>query len=289
MRSLKRLVALGCGRAGSLAGCVQFEHDSQGGPASVGDGAGPDDDGSGTADATGEPATSGSTPTTGGVGEEAECDLWQQDCPAGSKCAPYDSNSDVVHDTARCVPRSATPGQAGHDCKIEGSVASGLDDCDIGQLCWNTDELNEGSCVEMCAGSPQAPECSEGLVCDISNGGALPLCLQPCDPLTPSCPQGQICLPSNGGLFLCDVDASGDQGAYGDECAFVNVCDPGLFCAAGQAVPGCESAGCCTEYCDLEVGGEGCSGAPEQQCVAYYDPGAAPPGYENVGICAVPM
>lgn len=283
MPAVKRVLALGLGLgcAPAAAGCVQFDHDEVGasGAAETSGGAGS----SGAAEAT-DP-----TPTSGGGGEEAECSLWDQDCAAGSKCAPYDSNNDVVHDSARCVPVAGGAGQAGDDCQIEGSLASGLDDCDIGLLCWNTDELNQGSCVELCSGSPLAPMCSEGLVCDVSNGGALPLCLKPCDPLTPSCPNGQICLPSNDGLFLCDVDASGDQGAYGDECAFVNVCDQGLYCAAGQAVPGCKSAGCCTEYCDLAVGGAGCSGAPQQECVPYYDPGTAPPGYENVGLCSIPM
>jgi len=42
---------------------------------------------------TGEATGSGGVPTTSGGGEAPECDLWLQDCPDGSKCAPYDENA----------------------------------------------------------------------------------------------------------------------------------------------------------------------------------------------------
>lgn len=272
-----------------LAGCVQFEkHDDDGGPHGEGPhDDGPDDATSDTPDDTGAPDT-GETPTTGGDGE-AECDLWAQDCPDGSKCMPYDTDSDGIHDSQRCVPVDGTPGQPGDDCTIEGSVASGLDTCDVGLMCWNTDANNAGRCVEMCTGSKQDPQCPEDLICDVSNGGALILCVQACDPLTPSCPQGQICLPGGEMQFVCDVDASGDQGGYGDPCAFVNVCDQGLLCVSGTAVPGCKTDGCCTEYCDLSNPDVVCPGAPDQECAPFYGENAAPPGYENVGVCSIPI
>jgi len=275
---------LGLGFALVVAGCVQFDRDDEG-SASAGETGGAST-GAAEVSTTGEPTT-GEQPTTGG-GEAAQCDLWLQDCAVGSKCAPYDANTDGIHDTARCVPLVDMPGQAGDDCEVDGPLASGADDCDLGLVCWNFDATGQGRCVTMCSGSPAAPMCPDGLLCDISNGGALLLCLQPCDPLTPSCPSGQICIPGQG-VFICDVDASGDMGAYGDECAFVNVCDAGLYCAASQAVPGCQTAGCCSEYCDLKLGGDECSGAPQQECVPFFDAGTAPPGYEDVGLCSIPM
>ena len=283
----------------ALAGCVQYEKDDEGGP---GGGDAPADGGDAASDAeTGAPTTAPTTtattattattedpPTTGGV-VGAQCDLWAQDCPDGSKCVPYDDDSDGIHDSARCVPVDDSPGQAGDDCKIEGSIASGIDDCDVGLMCWNADANNQGRCVEMCSGSPSDPTCPDALICDISNGGVLLLCVTPCDPLTPSCPSGQICLPGGDKQFVCDVDASGDQGGYGDPCAYVNVCDQGLMCVSGQSVPGCKTDGCCTEYCDLSDPGVVCAGAPEQECVSFYDDDAAPPGYENVGVCTIPL
>ena len=280
MRASKRQWWLGL--VVGVGGCVQFEHDD--GPAGT---SGVTSAGaSGSAD-TGGPTT-GESPTTTAGNEAPECDLWLQDCADGSKCAAYDGNNDGIHDSARCVPLDSSPGQAGDDCTIDGPIASGADDCDLGLMCWDLDEQNNGRCLPMCSGAMEAPMCPDGLLCDISNGGALLLCLQPCDPLTPSCPLGQICLPGQG-VFLCDTDASGDMGAYGDECAFVNVCDAGLFCAPSQSVPGCESSGCCSEYCDLTMGGANCSGAPQQECVPFFDPGKAPPGYDDVGVCSVPM
>ncbi len=281
---------------GLVAGCVQFEkHAEDEGPAEEGpaDTTGVSADEVGESDEAGadttEPLTTG-VPTTGGEGEGGgECDLWAQDCPAGNKCMPYDKNSDGIHDAARCVPLDSEPGEVGDDCTIEGSLASGVDTCGLGLMCWNTTAELEGRCVQMCSGSINDPKCPGGLICDISNGGVLLLCVQPCDPLTPSCPMGQICITGGEMQFVCDVDASGDQGGYGDPCAYVNVCDDGLLCVAGESVPGCKTDGCCTEYCDLTVGGETCAGAPEQECAPYYDPGAAPPGYEDVGVCTVPI
>jgi hypothetical protein len=54
-------------------------------------------------------------------------------------------------------------------------------------------------------------------------------------------------------------------------------------------VPGCKSEGCCSEYCDLKIGGDDCSGAPQQECVPFFDADKAPPGYEDVGVCSIPM
>lgn len=291
---LAGLGGLGC-LLGLLAGCVQFEKNDEG-PAGAEAAEDPDadddedeaDEAEEADDSADDDAATTAVPTTGGGEDAGECDLWAQDCPAGSKCAPHDKNNDGIHDAARCVPIDDAPGQPGDDCTIEGSLASGVDTCGLGMMCWLTNAANQGSCVAMCTGSPEEPNCEMGLICDISNGGVLLLCVQPCDPLAPSCPMGQICLPGGEKQFICDVDASGDQGGYGDPCAYVNVCDQGLLCVAGESVPGCKTDGCCTEYCDLSEGGANCAGAPEQECAPFYEKGAAPPGYEDVGVCTVP-
>ena len=280
----------------ALAGCVQFERGDEA-PADAGEAEAEAEASNGTGETSaptsvgateeGGAGTTGESPTSGG-GDGSQCDLWLQDCPEGSKCMPYDKDNDGIHDAKRCVPIGGSPDQAGDDCTVEGSVASGVDTCDVGLICWNTDANNQGYCVQMCMGSPGDPKCPEGLICDISNGGALLLCVTSCDPLTPSCPVGQICLPGGDKQFVCDVDASSDQGSYGDPCAYVNVCDQGLLCVAGQSVPGCKTDGCCTEYCDLGAPDVVCAGAPEQECVSFYDNDAAPPGYENVGVCTIP-
>lgn len=264
----------------TLGGCIEFEKDSESG--APGPTSPPLDETTGDAADT---SGGGELPTTGGAVDPGQCDLWAQDCAADAKCAPYDAVTDGVVDSTRCVPLADAPRQAGDPCKLDGIV--GRDDCDLGLMCWNLKEGGEGTCVPLCTGSPQSPTCGEGLVCDVAGGGVLPLCLTTCDPLAPSCPMGQICIPASASTYVCDADGSGDAGAYGDECAYVNVCDSGLLCTDASNVPGCESPGCCTEYCDLtQPAGGQCSGAPAQECLPIFE--TPPPGHEDVGFCGIP-
>ncbi len=251
---------------------------------------GPGDSGSDTA-----PMTSGvgfiEDPDGGGV--SFECDIFAQDCPEGEKCMPWAADGGGAWNATRCSPIAENPGQAGDECTVEGSGTSGVDDCDIGTMCWDVDpETNSGTCVDMCTGDESNPVCEDpDTFCTIANDGAIVLCLPACDPILQDCPDGQACYPINDG-FACAPDASGEMGVYGDPCEFINVCDPGLFCVNPEVVPGCAGAiGCCSEACDLsDPGGSAqCSGeAGGQECVAWYEEGNEPPGYEDVGVCAIP-
>ncbi|MBC8072353.1 MAG: hypothetical protein IAG13_28785, partial [Deltaproteobacteria bacterium] len=92
--------------------------------------------------------------------------------------------------------------------------------------------------------------------------------------------------------FSCGLDNSGDDGAYGDPCEFLDVCNPGSFCANMDAVPDCAGdIGCCSEFCDLGSDDPDamCTGAAQgQACVPWYDRDQAPPGLANVGACLIP-
>ncbi|MCA9716494.1 MAG: ribulose phosphate epimerase [Myxococcales bacterium] len=219
-----------------------------------------------------------------------ECDIWAQDCPDGEKCMPWDDQGGGYWNATKCSPVADSPGQSGDECTVEGSAVSGVDDCDKGLLCWFVNEENVGTCLDMCTGSQENAQCPIGQVCDISNDGVLILCLHTCNPIVVDCPEGQICFPTStdDGKFICDFDASGDQGVYGDPCEFINVCDPGLFCADAASVPGCvDSLGCCTPFCDTEN-----PVCPDQdqgvECVKWHEPGTEPPGLENIGVCIIP-
>jgi hypothetical protein len=265
-----------------------------GGPAETGT-TGPDAGTTGPVDPTtgaeGEVGSSGADPTTGGGGGNNECDPWAQDCPEGEKCAAWASDMSEHWDSTRCVPVVADPALPGEPCVIEEWVASGIDDCEKGSFCWYMDYVTlAGVCVPACAGSEDAPVCPDMRACDISNDGTLLLCLEACDPLVPSCPDGQLCFSSGEGNFICDLDNSGDGGAYGDPCAFVNSCNYGLFCAYPEEVPGCDNGeGCCSEFCDVSAMENTCAGAPEQTCLPWFNDGEAPPGLEDVGYCTVPQ
>lgn len=222
---------------------------------------------------------------------EPACDLWAQDCPVGEKCMPWANDGGFVWNDARCTPIDSAPGQPGDACTVEGSGVTGIDSCDIGSMCWNVDEDNNGVCQSLCQGTQNSPLCDNPAeACVPFNDGALPLCVPQCDPLL-GCPDGEGCYPADGG-FVCVPDASGpDLGGYGDACEFVNACDPGLLCANPAVVPGCVSSGCCTNYCDLseEEASADCGGVSEgQECISAFPEGMLLPGLEDTGICAIP-
>ncbi len=229
-------------------------------------------------------------PTTGDP-PIGECSLWDQDCGEGEKCMPWANDGGGSWNDSRCTPLDSAPGQPGDACTVEGSGVTGIDSCDVGSMCWNVDEEGAGVCVSLCNGTQEAPLCDNpNDQCIIANDGFLPLCLPNCDPLL-GCPDGEGCYPSENG-FVCAPDASGpDLGGFGDACEYTNACDPSLFCAAANAVPGCESAFCCSNYCDLsepepsaDCGGVGGG----QECISAFPEGMVIPGYEDVGICALP-
>ena len=248
----------------------------------------PTTDGPGTTEATGSTGSFIIMPDGGG-GNDNECDIFKQDCPKGEKCMPWANDGGGSWNATKCSPLDANPGQIGDECVAEGGGVSGVDNCDIGTMCWFLDADNKGTCVEMCQGTPDAPTCSGDKVCDESNDGVIIVCLDTCDPLAQSCPEGQICFFDGVDTFICDFDASGDMGKYGDPCAYINVCDYGLFCASQENVPDCPSAdGCCSPYCNI-MEPNTCPGAPMQECLPWYGEGnPTPPGQENVGACAVP-
>jgi hypothetical protein len=262
----------------------------------------PDEDSTGAMQSTG--ADSDAADTTAAAddgafvpqpdgGVVAECDIWTQDCPAGEKCMPYASGTSSW-DATRCSAVDAMPNEVGDPCTVVGSDSSGQDDCVVGAMCFAVDpESNEGVCFAMCQGSEASATCnSPEHVCSISNDGVLALCLPSCNPLLQDCPSGGValgCYPVDGiQSFVCWPDYSFDQGGFGDPCEYFNYCDVGLFCGIPEALPGCAASSCCNEYCDV-TGGTPCSGAADgQECIAWADPGQAPPGLEDVGYCALP-
>lgn len=228
-------------------------------------------------------------------GSGGTCDVFAQDCPKGDKCMPWADDGGGSWNATTCTPVMRNPGQRGDECSVEGSAVSGVDDCDVGLMCYNVQaKTNMGTCFELCHGSPDAPVCDEGL-CAVYNDGNLPLCLGDCDPLIDDCPGGQLCIasPSANG-FVCVLDAlPASMGDYGAPCTFVNDCDPGYFCAIQEVVAGCTNgSGCCAEYCDLSQPDPSsqCTGQPEgEECQPWYGMDAPPPGYEDVGFCGVPL
>lgn len=249
------------------------------------------------------PTTAGETmvgPQDTGVGTSEpwldlpeDCSLYEQDCPPGFKCMPWGSDGGPDWNDTRCVPVADDPGAPGDPCTVEGSVNSGIDDCDIGVMCWHIDpETNEGVCVEQCGGSPSEPTCNQPChQCALSGSSVLDLCLLTCDPIAQNCLPGDGCYPVND-RFICVPDASRPGTGIGSPCEFINVCPPGLFCLDAAAVPGCEGFGCCAPACPAD-GIDPCPDLlPGTECMAWFEAGQGP-GDECVvaepGVCVVPM
>ena len=94
-----------------------------------------------------------------GLPLDAPCDPFAQDCQQGLKCAAYDMNGNGAWDSTKCVDVMGN-GTHGDPCTAEGG-ATGVDDCDVGVMCWNADENSEGTCVAMCTGSSEQPVCAQ--------------------------------------------------------------------------------------------------------------------------------
>lgn len=227
-------------------------------------------------------------------GPVLECDPFAQDCPSGAKCMPWAADGGASWNATHCVPIAADAVGVGEPCMVEGSVVSGIDDCDGTSMCYYVDGVEGfGLCVPFCTGAPMQPVCAAGAVCSAANDGVLNICRPLCDPLAQDCALAGSCLPTpDRAQFVCVLDGSGDGGSSGAACEFANACRPGLVCADPSTVPGCDaSVGCCSPLCDLAAaeGSEQCTIGGGQECVPWFDPGTAPDAYANVGVCALPQ
>lgn len=222
------------------------------------------------------------------VGNPFECDTFAQDCPPGEKCMPWSDDGGGGWNGTRCSPVAEDPAQDDEPCVVEGSSSSGIDDCDLGLMCFNADsETLQGTCVPLCEGTFDEPSCpSREQICSITNNDVLTLCLDACDPLAPGCPEGQGCYPVQD-QFVCAITYT--ESVYGDPCDFINGCSPGQTCLGSAAFPECLNGGCCSVYCDVTAP-ETCPEAMlDATCQPFYEPGTAPPGLEDVGVCSLPV
>ena len=221
---------------------------------------------------------------------DGRCSAFTQDCPTGQKCNPYADRVGIPWNARKCVPLTGV-GQAGAPCFAEGGGFTGLDDCDLGFMCWEVGPDDMGTCVPLCGGSPEMPACGPGTACAIWDVDLFGVCLDGCDPLAQDCPTvEEVCIATPAGDgFLCVIKNPEESGQVHDVCTFLNDCDAGLICgeptAAGECVQ--DVSGCCEPYCDLEAANM-CPGVG-QECVPYFAMGMAPTGYANVGFCSVPL
>ena len=223
-------------------------------------------------------------------GTNYECDTWAQDCPVGEKCMPWANDGGPRWNATRCAPIDPDPGAAGDPCLVEGSALSGIDDCELGTMCWDVDPFtNQGTCVANCSQGDPSCAIDSGTECFMGYAGVINVCIVDCDPLLQDCVDSATCVPDGNDDFFCVPDASADDGHLGDACVWFDECDPGLFCTDAEAVPDCVTLGCCTEFCDLAAP------EPDTQCSNAADGVTCEPWFivgdaenEFLGKCVLP-
>lgn len=239
-------------------------------------------------------ASSSSSDTSGSADETGagshECDVFMQDCEEGEKCMPFGSN----WSSTRCASIDDDPDGFGDPCMVDGDPMSGLDSCDAGLMCYHVDPKTlQGTCISICTGSEADPMCDPQGTCTML--GRLAICEIECDPLLQDCPNDPSlgCYPGGPmGTWECSLNRSEGGGITADPCGEDDGCEPGHVCLPQIVVPGCQGAEkCCAWLCDLtEDPIAECAMAGSRTCVEWYSPPeAAPPGYEDVGVCAMPF
>lgn len=212
------------------------------------------------------------------------CAPLAQDCFPTHKCVPFSTvQASPFLDANKCMPILGDKGW-GEPCTLS-SFNEGQDDCDGTGFCWNLEWVDgelHGTCVPFCTGSPQSLMCPAGWGCLFS--GAVALCNKQCDPLLQDCPAEYGCYWSQN-AFQCAL--TGSQGHDISPCDQPNDCQPGLVCVAQEQVPGCpgNESTCCTPLCDLDLA-DPC--ASPRECVAFFEQGQAPVGFQDVGVCVLP-
>lgn len=221
------------------------------------------------------------------------CEPWSQDCPEGQKCNWYSSTPGGGWEDSKCFPIMDSPAAVGEPCFVVDNFWSGIDNCERGAMCWDTDSetKNVGTCVELC-GCPDTYACPTKSSCWVFSY-ILSLCFESCNPLTQDClVPGELCSLSfgYGNGFKCVPDASGDQGQPHDPCEYLNECDPGSFCLDVDSAAECDplAMGCCQPFCDTSLPNT-CPGQG-QECLPVYNDGdfLFSPEFPNVGLCTLP-
>jgi hypothetical protein len=104
---------------------------------------------------------------------------------------PWANDGGGAWNAAKCTPIADDPAQAGEPCHMEGSVYSGVDDCDLGAVCFDVDlETLEGICRPLCSGSNGYLTCDDpNYQCSVSSDARIPLCVPICNSFTQDCPE----------------------------------------------------------------------------------------------------
>lgn len=115
---------------------------------------------------------SGCGPSDQVCGGLQECDLFDQDCPAGEKCVPTSSQDGPPWTGTSCSPHPPAPEGPGDPCDT-----AGADECGPGLFCFREGSARrEGACVDLCETGGAPCKTGECITCagDVDFGMCLP-------------------------------------------------------------------------------------------------------------------
>lgn len=231
--------------------------------------------------------------TDAGGNDYLECDVWEQDCPAGEKCLPWthDPNDDGCCDGTKCVPLADDPGAIGEACTVDGEFPRATDDCAVAAICQLVEPgTDTGTCIGLCRGDIAVPWCEDpdAQCIAYADGGIFYPCVPRCDPLANDCPGQAGCTADGHFGPVCNY-ADGSR-LEGEPCETAFYCAAGLACldssiwTDGEGTCQDGSGDCCVAWCDLTAPNDCPDAAGGQQCLPWPTSGATP----NLGHCAYP-
>ena len=207
------------------------------------------------------------------------CSIYEQGCPEGEKCVPFDENDSGQFTGSRCVLVLGERG-VGEVCSSEG-FAAGSDDCDSESYCLGLAEGGLGTCRSFCAGTAEDPVCAPGTICAQQLGaGSYDLCLPSCE-ADAECEEDEGCYLWSEGLICLPAG----EFATGEPCSFPGSCEPGNYCLVAESVVGCMGSQCCAPKCDTSGDGLECEQLPGSECVPVYED---PDVDDTKGVCVDP-
>lgn len=263
--------------AAPLAACSGDDTTGSGGggdstTATTGTGMGGASTSTGTTSTSTTTSTGSGTPITCADGASTdipngECDLLQQDCPAGQTCKPVSSSGAF---TTKCLPSNGLK-TITKPCTQDSECAKGLfcifDQC-TPPCCPDNDEpCMGGTCnVNVAFGDQFAMFCTF---------------LQQCELLTENaCPPGNDChlQDTKQGLAAC-TPPSGMVADEGGDCEFLNDCHDMQFCYA----PDANTQPVCRWHCrpsDANMSPPGLGGCPQGETCQLFNFGVP-----DLGLC----
>jgi len=129
------------------------------------------------------PASSGSsagfiygTPDT--EGEPIECSVFDQNCGLDEKCTAWANDGGDVWNATRCTGVDPDAVGLGEPCTVEGSEYSGIDNCDLGQVCFGVDEDTlTGQCTAYCNTRGDELSCDDAELSCMTFGSTMSVCV----------------------------------------------------------------------------------------------------------------